>query len=228
MTTRFILGAGTPLFGKFDKGFPSIETQRDAVATQYPTESGIELTDNVDVKPWRLNIRGIVNGAGRYGASPKPKEIWNILQALQSSKSRISYTDHKSSYSNLVITKLSEVTDAQSGLGLIVEISLQEIRDATVGVLQGSFNTTERWLIAAEIFRNKNPKTEFEQFGTSKWFPSPTNQAGPVTIGVDIDAPPPLPPGSMMALQREAISMPRKLGIPYLESQEAQRLLDGN
>ena len=173
MASQFVLGAGTVLQGQLADGFPSVKALRRSNVTTYPTESGIDLVDNVDVQPWMIEIRGIVNGYWERGISLSPTIVWRAMRAMQDLKRRLSYHDNKNSYENLVIAELEETSDDQSGLGLSFRIVLQEVRDATTGLAFGTYNVDERYNVADDAMKERLPASTSQFASAATFVPDP-------------------------------------------------------
>ena len=182
--TRFILGVGTgyTISGYLNKGFLATKSTRKSKATKYPTESGIELVDNVYIEPWTIEIQGLVPSHNHLGESPGPSVVWQTLKSMQDRRERMMYFDPKNSYSNLVIVHLEDNSSSRHGLGLLFTVRLQEIRDATIGTA-GTFDPNFRYDVADSNLKKRLPPNAVAQASATRYYPIDAIGSGERTAG---------------------------------------------
>lgn len=90
--------------------------------TQHPVQTGAAITDHAFVKPASLTM----NIAFSVSTGPLAETYSNLL-ALQSSRLPFVVITGKRSYKNMLITRLSCMTDVQTENILSVSLSMQEI-----------------------------------------------------------------------------------------------------
>ena len=159
MTSKFVLGAGTPIATLLNRGFARVEERLRSEATSYPTESGADLVDNIAERPAVIHIQAVVSGNDRFGASFRPRRVWQELLRHKNAQTLLTYADPFHFYSNLVIVGMQKTQDAESGLGLRCDITLQEILQATIGEASVVQGPPLIWDTAADSLKDRVPES---------------------------------------------------------------------
>lgn len=104
----------------------------DLMITQHPVESGADVTDHAVKMPAQVTMScGFgQSGSNIVGASlfqPSPRDAYNLLLSLQASKQPFDVITGKRSYKNMLVKRLTVVTDQETENVLMVDVELQEI-----------------------------------------------------------------------------------------------------
>ena len=116
---------------------PSITHRKSVSVTSKPVESGSSLTDNAVKEPVDLQISSIVSDQiitadTRLNVPTQARAgtAWGIISALQDRLEPITVVTQLERYTNMLITDLSDDQGRNTGLGLVMTISLSEVRFA--------------------------------------------------------------------------------------------------
>jgi len=110
--------------------------------TQYPVETGVDITDHVRRQPDRLTIRGIVTdhplvfgGALRSGRS---LEAYQTILTMVDEAQLISVVTSLRQYQNMVIESVEVPRNPQRGAAVEMVIALRELKTAQVASTAGT------------------------------------------------------------------------------------------
>lgn len=100
--------------------------------TQHPVETGADITDHAFKQPAQLTMRcGWSQSGGNTPFvgffSPSPKDVYDQLLALQATRKPFDVVTGKRSYKNMLLKRISVVTDGESENCLLVDADLQEV-----------------------------------------------------------------------------------------------------
>jgi hypothetical protein len=150
------------------------ERHEDAlVITQHPVETGSSITDHAYKLPAKLTIRcGWSNASmgALYGTvlslldgsfdSDYVRSIYSKFLTLQQTRSLVDVETGKRSYTNMLISRLSVVTDDKTENVLMMTCELQEILMASTSKVQvnGTSETGTKTLTPASKFSTATPR----------------------------------------------------------------------
>lgn len=104
----------------------------ELMITGHPVENGADITDHAVKEPAQLIMRcgWSQSGSNVPGLSltqPSPKDAYQMLQDLQKSRQPFDVVTGKRTYSNMLIKRLTVITDDETENALIVDVELREI-----------------------------------------------------------------------------------------------------
>ena len=98
--------------------------------TEYPVESGADLTDHVVREPYRLKLKG---SATEYQqGSQAGLQAWAEVLGHINARQPVSVVTRLGIYQNMIMVDAKPVIDESTGLSLDIEIELKEILRANV------------------------------------------------------------------------------------------------
>lgn len=129
--------------------------QHSAEVTNHPVERGVDITDHIQLKPFRLTLQGIVTNTplkpGVASSATRTRELYESLVDLFESKSILNVVTGLKRYTNMVITSVTVPREAPNRQHIIPSVELVQI------------NTVEQAFVALEslgIPKKAKPKQE--------------------------------------------------------------------
>lgn len=111
--------------------FPTIVTREihnDTLAiTEQPVEVGAPVTDHAWMQPFRVDIEGGFSDSDPGAAAGWVQAAYGQLQALQQGKQPFSISTGKRYYTNMLIERISVITDPESEYALDFRASCKQI-----------------------------------------------------------------------------------------------------
>jgi len=102
--------------------------------TSHPVAVGANISDHAVKEPANLIMRcgwstsgTIFNIGADLQLSPNPQDAYATLQAMQNSRQPINVVTGKRSYQNMLIRRLTVITDIESENALMAEVELHEV-----------------------------------------------------------------------------------------------------
>lgn len=115
----------------------------DLMITGHPVEDGADITDHAVKQPSQVIMRC---GWSKSGSNvpllsltqPGPKDAYKMLLDLQASRQPFDAVTGKRSYKNMLIKRLSTVTDEDTENVLIIDVELREVIIVNTSVTGGT------------------------------------------------------------------------------------------
>ena len=137
-------------------GYPDMEHELEAAATEVPLEKGARASDHAVALPRRLKLTALVSNFV-FATGLAPRQAWDAVQRLHRASIAVDVTTPWGNYSNMLIVKASAVP---WGLGLEARLELRELlyvgiadtevdADNSSGPASGRPPTTERGRVTA-------------------------------------------------------------------------------
>ena len=98
-----------------------------AKLTDYPVEDGVSYSDHVILAPREVTVQV---GQGVDEAETDPRDKLDELRKLMEKREPIELYTGKSYYKSMIITSISQTTDAKTETVLIATVTLREVRIA--------------------------------------------------------------------------------------------------
>ena len=111
-------------------GYYAEEHRVRARTTEYPVETGADLTDHVVREPYRLKLKGAATEAQR--GTQAGLNAWSTMLAHINARRPIAVVTRLGTYHNMVMVDLKTLVDESTGLSLDVDIELKEVLRANV------------------------------------------------------------------------------------------------
>lgn len=104
----------------------------ELMITEHPVENGADITDHAVKQPAQLIMRcgWSQSGSNVPGLSltqPSPKDAYQMLLDLQATRQPFDVVTGKRTYSNMLIRRLTTITDDETENALVVDVELREI-----------------------------------------------------------------------------------------------------
>ena len=121
--------AALGLIGRMD-GYYAEEHRVRVRTTEYPVETGADLTDHVVREPYRLKLKG---SATEYQQGTQAGlQAWAAVLAHINARRPIAVVTRLGTYLNMIMVDNKSTVDDSTGLSLDIEIELKEILRANV------------------------------------------------------------------------------------------------
>lgn len=137
--------------------------QHTAEVTNHPVENGVDITDHIQLKPFKLTLTGIVTNTplapGINSSATRIRELYDDLINLFESKQLLSVVTGLRRYTNMVITSVTVPRQAPNRQHIIPSVSMVQI------------NTVEQAFVALEslgIPKKAKPKVDKTAEKTTK------------------------------------------------------------
>ena len=101
--------------------------KQTAKLTDYPVEDGVSYSDHVILAPREVTVQV---GQGVDEAETDPRDKLDKLRELMEAREPIELYTGKSYYKSMIITSISQTTDAKTETVLIASVTLREVRIA--------------------------------------------------------------------------------------------------
>ena len=98
-----------------------------AKLTDYPVEDGVSYSDHVILAPREVTVQV---GQGVDESETDPRDKLDKLRELMEAREPIELYTGKSYYKSMIITSISQTTDAKTETVLIASVTLREVRSA--------------------------------------------------------------------------------------------------
>ena len=117
------------LLGRMD-GYYQEEHRVRVRTTEYPVETGADLTDHVVREPYRIKLKGSATEAQK--GTQAGLQAWAAILAHINSRKPIAVVTRLGTYYNMMMVDAKPVVDESTGLSLDIDIELKEILRANV------------------------------------------------------------------------------------------------
>ena len=121
--------AAIGLISRLD-GFYAEEHRVRVRTTEYPVETGADLTDHVVREPYRLKLKGSATEAQK--GTQAGLQAWAALLAHINARRPIAVVTRLGTYLNMMMVDAKPSVDESTGLSLDIDIELKEILRANV------------------------------------------------------------------------------------------------
>lgn len=111
--------------------------------TQFPVESGVDISDHVRRQPYRVTIRGLVTDhpitlGGTLGSSGRSLEAYGKALYMMAEAQLITVVTSLNTYENMVIESMEVPRNPKRGKAVEMVLSLREIQTAQVALAAGT------------------------------------------------------------------------------------------
>ena len=130
MSTFYISGVNTAISGSGNVGTPTESHTLSLSVTDYPIETGKQLSDNAYREPARITIQTWTSSVQGYNHS-RAADVWAIAHQMQSSRALLTVTTPLFSYSNMILVNAETEQNNRTGQDLIAHFTFREVQFAS-------------------------------------------------------------------------------------------------
>ena len=130
MSTFYVSGVNAALVGQGNVGTPTEQHTLSLAVTDYPIETGKQLSDNayreparVTIETWTSSVQGFLNA--------RAADVWQIAHSMQESRALLTVTTSLFSYSNMVLVQAQTERNVRTGRDLVAFFTFREVQFAT-------------------------------------------------------------------------------------------------